>query len=160
VFYILLLLVILSGIDEVHASSIGKFETERARFLSEKKCKDSKTTPAQFGFGRLYGCITGRAQTAKYFINEVPGTKRVENIKIMWNDWFVDIGYGLHADQTEADELVRIAAKLYAPELKDELLNMMRQNSDKTVESKGITFRYTFSSGPKINERLITISPK
>ncbi len=78
----------------------------------------------------------------------------------MWNDWFVDIGYGLHADRSEAEDLVIAAAKLYGPSLKDKLLAIMQKDKDKTIKRDGIIFRYTFTRGPKINERLITISSK
>ena len=67
----------------------------------------------------------GTAETAKVWINESayrPGV--VSNIKVMWNDWIRDIGYGLHADEEEAAIMVGTFADIYAPELKDQLLDV------------------------------------
>lgn len=136
----------------------GTFDTEVARFRAAFPCPSDKITPAEEGLGRLYGCIIGKAETGKYFVNEMPDSNnRVENIKVMWNDWFKDIGYGTHADKSEAEGLVKTAARLYAPSKEPQLLAMFRSKEDQTLEADGHSFAYTYRRGPKIDERLITI---
>jgi hypothetical protein len=142
-----------------HASDFGSFPTEVGRFKSAyPACQKEKIIPASSGSGALFGCVLGKARTAKYFINEVPKTSRVENVKVMWNDWFNDIGYGLHADKPEAEAMLKAAAKLYAPAVEGALLSAFRSVTNKTIRSNGFSFLYTHERGPKIDERLITIT--
>ncbi|EHA17006.1 hypothetical protein HAL1_03227 [Halomonas sp. HAL1] len=110
--------------------------------------------------GALYGCIQGKAETVKWFINEIPDTGRVENIKLMWNDWFKNIGYGLHADKREAEKALEALIQMYAPQKASEVQQTFWANSNKTIESDGFVLKYTYSRGPSIDERLIVVTSK
>jgi hypothetical protein len=121
-------------------------------------CPQSKITPPAFDDdGRLFGCIAGKGQTAKYFINETHSGSKVLNIKIIWNDWFQDVGYGLHADAGEAVAMVNVLAGLYAPADKPQLIEAFSSSVPKTIKSGGYEFRYTYRRGPKIDERVIVM---
>jgi hypothetical protein len=36
--------------------------------------------------GEAIRCVDGKGEIAKFFIYEIPGTGRVETIRVMWND--------------------------------------------------------------------------
>lgn len=136
------------------------FQAEVDRTTKALSCPRPKITPASSGLGALYGCIVGMAQTVKFFINEAEGTGQVENVKLMWNDWFVDIGYGIHADKQEAQVFVKAFAKLYAPNMEKRLTSIFFSNANKTVEVGDYQIAYTYSRGPKIEQRLFVLTPK
>lgn len=146
---------------EARVSGFKSFEEEVRRVDSATSCTDPGTVPAMAGDGRLYGCIMGLARTAKFFINERGDRDNaVENIKVMWNDWWKDIGYGQHADQAEAVMMVGALAQLYAPELMPELLSTFRSRTNQVLHSNAFTIEYRFTRGPAIDERLLTVSER
>jgi hypothetical protein len=63
----------------------------------------------------------------------------------MWNDWLVDIGRGIHADRFEAELLVKMTARLYAPAAEAELLEIFKSSKAQTSRKNGF-----FSSTPTI----------
>lgn len=136
------------------------FQEEADRATKELNCFNAKITPASPGFGALYGCIAGPAETVKFFINEAEDTGKVKNIKLMWNDWFVDIGYGKHADKNVAEAYVQAFSRLYAPKIEKKLTSIFFSNSDATMEVGDYRIAYTYSRGPKIDERLLVLTPK
>lgn len=136
------------------------FQAEADRATKALNCQQPKITPASSGLGALYGCIAGAAETVKFFINEAEGTSEVKNVKLMWNDWFVDIGYGIHADKKEAQAFVKAFAKLYAPHMEKKLTSIFFSNSNTTLEVGDYQIAYTYSRGPKIDERLFILTPK
>jgi hypothetical protein len=140
------------------AANFAPFKVETQRFKAAYQCPQSKVTGPMLGDGSLFGCVSGAAQTAKYFINETPKGGRVENVKVMWNDWFDDIGYGLHADRNEAFRMVDVLAALYAPAEREHLRQMFESRKDKKLKANGFTFSYTYRRGPKIDERLIVVT--
>ena len=75
------------------------FQQEAERATKILECPKAKITPASSGLGAIYGCIVGSSETVKFFINEGEDAGKVKNVKLMWNDWFVDMGYGKHADK-------------------------------------------------------------
>lgn len=110
-------------------------------------------------FGALYGCVQGRAETAKFFVNEIGGRPGVvENVKVMWNEWTRNNGYGLAADRAEASQMAAVAADLYVPRLKARILEafMGRRNTSFTDGPFRVEYRY--SDGPAIGEHLLTIT--
>lgn len=121
-------------------------------------CPSGRVTPAQYGMGRLYGCISGREETAKLFINEDPThPNRVLNIKMMWNEWkahMPDAG----ADQREASRMARVVMKRYAPELEEDVLYAYWGNEAKTFSSNGLRFDFRWAPGPGIDEHLLIVS--
>lgn len=144
--------------SESIAGGFGSLSTETDRFMATFPCPDADTVPSEYGLGALFGCIAGDAQTAKYFINAAPHSERVANTKVMWNDWYVDAGYGLHADKAEAEEMVRAAARLYAPAVEEKLIEIFRSAKDQTINANGFAFAYAYHRGPKIDGRTITIT--
>ncbi len=122
-------------------------------------CEDPRYTPSGYGLGELYGCISGRAETVKLFANERVDTGEIKDIKLMWNDWFVDVGYGVHADQAQAEGWVRILASLYARGREDELIDIFLGPEDTSLVVEGYSLEYTYRRGPKIDERLFVLTP-
>lgn len=135
------------------------FDTEWRALDAAVGCGYGKVTDAQFGMGRLYGCIEGAAETAKLFINEEPDRAgRVKNIKVMWNEWksgTADAG----ADRREVSKLARAVMRRYAANLEDVVVEAYWGQSPKAFESGGIRFEYRWTPGPGINEHLLTVVP-
>ena len=136
------------------------FQEEADRATKELNCSKAKITPASSGLGAFYACIGGAAETVKFFINEAADDHKVKNVKLMWNDWSVDIGYGKHADKKVAEEYVNVFANLYAPKMKKKLTSIFFTNSDMSIEVGDYQISYTYTRGPKIDERLLTLTPK
>jgi hypothetical protein len=137
------------------------FEQEAKRITDMLDCPRPGITSAEPGLGALYGCIMGAAETAKVWVNESadrPGV--VSNVKVMWNDWTRDIGYGLHADTEEAAILVETVADLYAPALKKDLLDVFFDSENQVIEDSSFRFEYMLSRGPGIDEHLLVITEK
>jgi hypothetical protein len=80
-------------------AEFGTFDDEMKRFLSEVLPRAKIGPPKSETSGRLFRCVLGRAKTAKFFINELKGSGRVEDVRVTWSDSFVDTGHGLHADR-------------------------------------------------------------
>lgn len=136
------------------------FEEETKRATSAFRCAQPKITPRNADFGALYGCITGNQETVKLFINEAEDTNGVKNIKLMWNDWTMDVGYGLHADETEAKYFAMTFAQQYAPKLVSSLMTSFFSNSNASFETDDYHIEYRYHRGPKIDERLLVATPK
>lgn len=99
-------------------------------------------------------------ETVKWFINETPNSKHVSNVKFLWNDWFTDMGYGLHPDKNEAQKALNVLIKLYAPEKTKELNKLFFGNISKNVTSAKFIIKYTYERGPAIDERMIIVTEK
>ncbi|WP_176428654.1 hypothetical protein [Vibrio sp. V09_P4A23P171] len=123
-------------------------------------CREPKITPASGSWGALYGCIQGRAETVKWFINEKAGTGKVANVKLMWNDWSKDVGYGIHADKREAQKALNTLISIYAPMESQLLDDTFWGKTNKTIESNNFTFDYSYTSAPTIDERLIVVKAR
>lgn len=148
-----------SGVS-VSGQGFDTFSTESLKAEKELNCEDTGTTPASYGMGALYGCIQGEAQTVKWFINEIPNTNRVENVKLMWNDWFKDRGHGVHTDINEAKYALWVLIDMYAPDKREELENVFWGEQDKTIRVANYILKYTYSRGPAIDERLIVVTER
>ncbi|KPA11263.1 hypothetical protein MHK_008531, partial [Candidatus Magnetomorum sp. HK-1] len=147
-------------IIEPQIRGFASFEEESNKATKFLNCKKPKITPANYGLGALYGCVSGKANSVKWFINEVPNTNKVENVKLMWNDWFIDIGEGLHTDKEEAKRYIDVLSNLYAPELKNKLKKSFFLNKNREFRSGSFILKYTYYHGHKIDERLIVITEK
>jgi hypothetical protein len=112
------------------------------------------------GLNPLYSCIEGKAQTVKFFINGAKGSGKVENIKLMWNDWFKGPGSSIHADKNVAQRFVKTFSKLYAPEKESQIVKSFFGEINKSFETTNYKIKYTFDRGPAINERLLVLTPK
>lgn len=145
----------------VASSETLSFEDAKKQISSKLNCDQEKVTPASFGYGALYGCISGGAETAKVFINEEAATGKVENIKVMWNDWFKDVGFGLHPDKKEAQKYLEVVSSLFTPSISKDLNeSFFNTSKNKSFQTDKFNVKYTYNKGPAIAERLITISPK
>ncbi|MFZ4504673.1 MAG: toxin-antitoxin system YwqK family antitoxin [Methylovulum sp.] len=109
--------------------------------------------------GDLYGCILGAMQTVKWFINE-NSNKEVHNVKFLWNDWFKDVGFGVHSDKEEAQKALKVLIKLYAPEKSKEVDSAFFGNTSKTITSAKFVLEYTYDRGPAIDERMIVVTER
>jgi hypothetical protein len=110
------------------------------------------------GLGALFGCIEGSAQTAKLFVNEEPETGRVANVKVMWNDWFRDVGYGVHADQPEAERLLDAVLARYADDQAQEISEAYFSGRSHESTSSHYRLRVTHTRGTGIEEHLLTVT--
>ncbi len=138
-------------------SGFDTFALESKLTTKALDCRTPKITPASGDWGALYGCIQGRAETVKWFINEKAGTGKVANIKLMWNDWSKDVGYGIHADKREAQRALDALINIYAPTESQPLNDVFWGNTNRTIESNSFTFDYSYTKGPAIDERLIIV---
>jgi hypothetical protein len=149
---------------EQSTGGFGSFRSEAETAKKELQCPnsvDSDITPALYdGAGDLYGCIQGKMETVKWFINEIPKSNQVRNVKFLWNDWFKDMGFGIHSDQEEAKKALKVIIKLYAPEKSKEVYNAFFGNTSKTITSTKFILEYTYDRGPAIDERMIIVTEK
>ncbi|WP_143713564.1 hypothetical protein [Variovorax sp. RO1] len=123
-------------------------------------CKYTKTTPPDELGGTLYMCIAGKAETAKVFINKDEKTGKVENLKIMWNDWFKEAGYGVHPDKKEATGFINLLSKRLTPALTAPMLKAFEGKATATFSSDAWDVKYTYNRGPAIDERLFVFTPR
>lgn len=130
------------------------FSEECDKISGQAKCRKSKFISA----AQMYYCAQGKTETVNWYINGIKGTDRVENIKLMWNDWHKDFGYGIHAEKEEAFESLEILINLYASNKSKEIKDAFCGNKNITIKTKSFMIKYTFSRGPGIDERLITIT--
>lgn len=146
--------------ETVRTKRFLSFRNEAERATNSLSCPTPKITPGDSDFGALYGCIVGVGETVKFFINEQRGTDKIRNVKFMWNDWYKDIGYGLHVDREKAKEFVEALGELYSPKIKYNLVDIFFENDSKILESDSFRFEYRFTRGPAIEERLIIVTEK
>lgn len=147
----------LSSIALADAPQFQKFSSELNNVLS---CKYTKITPPDELGGTLYMCIAGKAETAKVFINKDEKTGKVENLKIMWNDWFKDLGYGVHPDKNEATGFINLLSKRLTPALTAQMLKSFEGKAPATFSTDAWDVKYTYNRGPSIDERLFVFTPK
>jgi len=141
-------------------SNFATFSVESKKATTELRCEKPTLTPASHSWGKLYGCIQGEAETVKWFINEVPNTERVKNVKFLWNDWFIDTGFGVHADQFEALAVLNYLIDMYAPNQAEEIDEAFWRNQNKIIQNDNFILKYTWERGPAIDERMIIITSK
>lgn len=128
------------------------------------RCTDAQITPGDGQtFGLLYGCIQGRAQTAKYWINaRATDSAIVENVKVMWNRWTRNTGAGaIDADEPQAQLMVAAALSIYDIDHPDLILRwfLNRELGERTFQDDRFRVTVRKSHGPSINEHLLVIEP-
>lgn len=151
-------LVTLISVQTASAADFGSFPAETTAIGEAIHCRSGGVTRTD-GLPDLWGCIAPGAEVVKVFVNATEDNEAVENVKIMWNDWTRDTGYGLHTDSALAVQWVEILADRYAPGKADEILQAFAGESEVVVEGPEATLRYSYSRGPAIDERLITVTP-
>lgn len=143
------------------ANSFVSFTTERIKVSSYLACAKPKMNEPSGELGALYSCIGGKAETVKFFVNELPKSGgRVKNVKFLWNDYTKNIGYGVHADSALAKQWVGHLAEMYAPNHKPKVLSVFQGKKNTVVESETHVLTYTFSSGPAADERMYVVTKK
>ncbi|MCG6202511.1 hypothetical protein [Psychromonas antarctica] len=157
-FFIGVVLLVISGF--VNADVFDNFRSESDHVTKEIGCAKPKLITGNKDLAGLYGCIAGVGETVKLFINEKVGTGKVNNVKLMWNDWTKDLGDGLHTDQFLAKKWVSVVATMYAPKQVEEVVSTFFNSKNKKIESSTHIIEYTYYVGPAIDERLLTITSK
>ncbi len=99
-------------------------------------------------------------ETVKWFINEIPESNQVKNVKFLWNDWFKDVGFEMHSDKEEAQKALKVLIKLYAPEKSKEVYSAFFGDTSKTITSAKFILEYTYDRGPVIDERMVIVTEK
>lgn len=124
------------------------------------QCRIVKVVPPRMGFGALYSCSLGDAQTVKWYVSEKPTTERVMNIALLWYDWHTNSGYGIHADLKEAKRALSFLIDMYVPERKYEIEKAFRGSKDELFNTSDFIVYYTHTAGHQKDERLIVIEEK
>ena len=74
-------------------NSFKSFTVERQKVSSYLACAKPKINQASGDLGALYGCTGGKAETVKFFVNELANSGgKVKNVKFLWNDYTKNIG--------------------------------------------------------------------
>jgi len=139
------------------ANAFDSFTGETNIISDTIKCPTPKVTRTS-GMADLWGCIAPGAEVVKVFVNADDANTSVQNVKVMWNDWTRDTGYGVHTDKALAEAWLTALATRYAPQNVPDVLAAFRSSSDTTIAGNGFTLSYTYFKGPAIDERLITIT--
>jgi hypothetical protein len=150
----------LAGLSSVALADAPLFQKFTLDLDSVLSCKYTKTTPPDELGGTLYMCIAGKAETAKVFVNKDEKTGMVLNLKIMWNDWFKDTGYGIHPDKPEAVGFINVVGSRLSPSITAQLLKAFEGNAPATFSADTWSVKYTYKRGPAIDERLFVFTPK
>lgn len=153
----LLGLAALSGMALAEPPPFKQFTTELNASLG---CKYSKMTPADEFDGQLYGCIAGKAETAKVFVNENKKTGKTLNMKLIWNDWFKEMGYGIHPDKADATRFINVLSQRLSPVHTAQMLKVFEGKAPATFSTEAWTISYTYERGPAIDERKFVFTPK
>ncbi len=140
-------------------SGFDTFLKEAEALRAVTQCGNCTTSELDVpGFGMLFGCIEGDAATAKLFVNEMGNSGQVENVKVMWDDWYKDLGYGLHADRREADEIFTAVVSRYAPDRLAELKRSYFGREPLTVIERAFRLVVAHHRGPAIDQHLLTVT--
>lgn len=142
-------------------NSFASFVTEQTKVSSYLACAKPRIIQASGDLGALYSCIGGRAETVKFFVNEMPNSGgRVKNIKFLWNDYTKNVGNGIHADAAIAKQWAGYLADMYAPTHKGQVMKVFLGNKNAIVESATHLLTYTYSKGPAADERMFVVTKK
>lgn len=138
------------------AGELKDFNSETKTIAETIKCKNAKITKTA-GLPDLWGCILLDAEVLKVFVNASEDGS-VQNVKVIWNDWTRDIGYGVHVDAAIAEDWVKAITAVYAPLRVQEVIEAFRGKSTAVITEGGISLKYTYFKGPAIDERMIVIN--
>ncbi len=157
-----LLCLYISLLWPVQAFSIG-FQTylQEVSFLKLMlDCPREKTLPAMKEFGSLYICTLGDARTVKLYVSEKPYSDQVLNIGMMWHDWKINKGYGIHTDSKEAERALNFLIDMYVPARKEEIIKAFWDSKNEDFSTSEFTIYLTHKAGLQKDERLIVIEEK
>ncbi|HEY9824148.1 MAG TPA: hypothetical protein V6D19_01770 [Stenomitos sp.] len=138
-----------------------KFDLEASRAASNLSCVASDIIlPEVNELGKMYFCISGTAQTVKFYLNEDVSTGNVKNAKFVWNDWFKDVGSGIHADYMFANSMIDTVLTLYPSQYASRIKQAFFANENRNFETDSFMITYTYERGSAIDERMLVITPK
>jgi len=147
--------------EPVRVGELMSFDGEARRATKALSCPRPVFTHDGLYPGTLYGCIMGEADTAKYFIDEDPDKRgTVMLIKLIWNDWYRDLGFGVHPDKAEAELMVRSLARFFAPDQEAEMIAAFRGTAARTFNASGVTISYTWDRGSAIDAHMFVVLPR
>lgn len=132
------------------------FENEVAAVTDLTRCARGKVTRTS-GLPDLWGCVAPGAEVLKLFVNEGQDGG-VANVKLMWNDWTRDVGYGVHTDGRLAMAWASALATRYAPLAIEDIMRAFEGDRSVTILGEGYVVNYSYDRGPAIDERLLTIT--
>jgi hypothetical protein len=151
------LLVIFSSSILSFAEGFQKYSQEVSFAKMMLECSKEKVLPPMKGFGALYICTLGDANTIKWFVSEKPNTGKVLNIGMLWNDWKSNEGHGIHSDLQEAKEALAFLIDMYAPTRKKEIEKAFWGSQSDEFSTSDFLIYYTHKAGLKKDERLIVL---
>lgn len=142
-------------------NSFKSFTIERQKASSYLACAKPKINQASGNLGALYGCTGGKAETVKFFVNELANSGgQVKNVKFLWNDYTKNVGEGIHADAPLAKQWAGHLADMYAPSQKAQVVRVFFANKNTVIESSTHVLTYTYSKGPAADERMFVVTKK
>jgi hypothetical protein len=142
-------------------NSFVSFTIERTKISAYIACPKARINQASGNLGSLYSCIGGKAETVKFFANEMPNSGgRVKNVKLLWNDFTKNVGEGTHADAAIAKQWAGHLADMYAPTHKTQVMKVFLGNKNAVVESATHVLTYSYSKGSAADERMFVVTKK
>lgn len=137
-------------------SAFESFDNEVAAIVELTHCTRGKVTRTS-GQPDLWGCVALGAEVLKLFVNERQDGG-VANVKLMWNDWTRDVGYGVHTDSRLAMAWASAFATRYAPHAVTDIMVAFEGDRSVTIHGEDYVVDYSYDRGPAIDERLLTIT--
>ena len=138
--------------------ALGAFESAVRKFDAKLNCGQRSAQDGNTYLGALYGCVSGGARTAKVYVNGQVRGPGVANVKVMWNDYHYDAGYGVHADRHAAAAMLDAVLLAYVPSQLSKGRAAFGGTAPRTFSSNGLRVDYRFTGGPSADERLLTIT--
>lgn len=142
-------------------NSFVSFTKERTKVSAYLACPKPRINQASGSFGALYSCTGGKAETVKFFVNEMPNSGgQVKNVKLLWNDYTKNVGEGIHTDAALAKQWAGQLADMYAPTHKTQVIKVFLGNKNAVIKSATHLLTYTYSKGPTADERMYVVTKK
>lgn len=142
------------------ADGFQKFTKEVSFLKLMLECSEEKRVPPMMGFGALYICTLGETKTVKLYVSEKPDSGKVQNIGMIWNDYKVNTGYGIHSGLKEAEKALEFLIDMYVPARKDEILKTFWDSKSVDFSTSDFSIYFTHKTGLQKDERLILIEEK
>jgi hypothetical protein len=123
-------------------------------------CPKENILPAMKGFGSLYICTLGNKNTIKLYVSEDPDSGGVLNVGLLWSDWKIDIGHGLHSDLGEAKKALTLLIDMYVPDKKNEIEDAFWMLKNEDFSTSEFAVYLTPKESLQKDERLLVIEEK
>ena len=106
--------------------------------------------------GDLFVCKVGDEVTL--YVNQNLGNNTVKSIKLIWNDYTRDVGYGVHAGAAAAKNAATKLGDMYGLTEPGQLAVLLSSADSGELKSETHAFSYTYRQGPSIDERMLMIT--